>query len=111
MEIVQYPHPTLRYKSKPVTRVDRELKVLVREMFELMYDAHGIGLENEWPIIKSAHKADLEGGYGGGYDGDERQDQEQECPHAEWHERSSSLTDRKSDRRGPPLGPQTTAKR
>ena len=44
MEIVQYPHPTLRYKSKPIKRVDVELKVIVREMFELMYDARGIGL-------------------------------------------------------------------
>ena len=32
--------------------------------------AHGIGLENEWPIIKSVHKADCHGGYGGGYDGE-----------------------------------------
>ena len=31
--------------------------------------AHGIGLENEWPIIKSVHKTDRHGGYGGGYDG------------------------------------------
>ncbi len=31
--------------------------------------AHGIGLENEWPIIRYAHKADPKGGYGGGYDG------------------------------------------
>lgn len=44
MEIVQYPHPTLRYKSKPIIRVDRELKALAREMFELMYAANGIGL-------------------------------------------------------------------
>ena len=44
MEIVQYPHPTLRYKSKPITRVNRELKAIVREMFELMYAAKGIGL-------------------------------------------------------------------
>lgn len=32
--------------------------------------AHGIGLENEWPIIKSVHKAEHKGGYGGGYDGE-----------------------------------------
>lgn len=32
--------------------------------------AHGIGLENEWPIIKSVHKTDVYGGYGGGYDGE-----------------------------------------
>ena len=44
MQIVQYPHPALRYQSKPVSRVDRELKEIVREMFELMYDARGIGL-------------------------------------------------------------------
>ncbi len=44
MEIVQYPHPTLRYKSKPIKRVDAELKAIVKEMFELMYDARGIGL-------------------------------------------------------------------
>ena len=44
LEIVQYPHPTLRYKSKPIIRVDRELKAIVREMFDLMYAAKGIGL-------------------------------------------------------------------
>lgn len=44
MEIVQYPHPTLRYKSKPIIRVDRKLKSIVREMFDLMYAANGIGL-------------------------------------------------------------------
>jgi peptide deformylase len=44
LEIVQYPHPTLRYKSKPIKRVDAELKAIVKEMFELMYDARGIGL-------------------------------------------------------------------
>jgi peptide deformylase len=44
LEIVQYPHPTLRYKSKPIIRVDRGLKAIVREMFELMYAAKGIGL-------------------------------------------------------------------
>lgn len=44
MEIVQYPHPTLRYRSKPIKRVDRELKSIVAEMFEAMYAARGIGL-------------------------------------------------------------------
>ena len=44
MEIVYYPHPTLRYQSKTVRRIDRELRSIVREMFELMYDARGIGL-------------------------------------------------------------------
>ena len=44
MEIVHYPHPTLRYKSKPIQRVDAELRKIIREMFELMYKAQGIGL-------------------------------------------------------------------
>ena len=44
LEIVQYPHPTLRYKSKPITRVDQELRDIVSEMFTLMYAARGIGL-------------------------------------------------------------------
>jgi peptide deformylase len=34
----------LRYKSKPVARIDRELKAIVSEMFDLMYAAKGIGL-------------------------------------------------------------------
>lgn len=44
MEIVTYPHPTLRHKSKPIKRVDAELRAVVKEMFELMYAAKGIGL-------------------------------------------------------------------
>lgn len=44
MEIVHYPHPALRHNSKTIRRIDRELQSTVREMFELMYDAHGIGL-------------------------------------------------------------------
>ena len=44
MKIVQYPHPTLRHKSKPVRRVDDDLRASVREMFDLMYEAKGIGL-------------------------------------------------------------------
>jgi peptide deformylase len=44
LKIVKYPHPALRYKSKPVKRVDRELGDIVRKMFDLMYEANGIGL-------------------------------------------------------------------
>ena len=44
MQIVQYPHPTLRHVSKPLKRVDKELHATVREMFELMYAAKGVGL-------------------------------------------------------------------
>lgn len=44
MKIVHYPHPTLRHISKPLKRVDKELHGFVREMFDLMYEARGIGL-------------------------------------------------------------------
>jgi peptide deformylase len=44
VEIVQYPHPTLRHRSKPLKRVDAELRAMVKKMFELMYQARGVGL-------------------------------------------------------------------
>ena len=44
MQIIKYPHPTLRHKSKPLKRVDRELKQIIGEMFDLMYSHQGIGL-------------------------------------------------------------------
>ena len=44
MEIVRYPHPALRWKSKPVTAITPQLRKTVRRMFELMYESKGIGL-------------------------------------------------------------------
>lgn len=44
MQIVHYPHPILRYHSVAVRRVDSELRAVVSEMFELMYDDQGVGL-------------------------------------------------------------------
>jgi len=44
MEIVLYPHPALRYPSVPVKAIDANLRKTVREMFDLMYEANGIGL-------------------------------------------------------------------
>lgn len=44
MNIITYPHPTLRRVSKPLRRVDAELRKTIREMFDLMYQAKGIGL-------------------------------------------------------------------
>jgi peptide deformylase len=44
MQIVHYPHPALRWKSSDVTRIDDQLRGIVREMFDLMYQAKGIGL-------------------------------------------------------------------
>ena len=44
MRIIKYPHPTLRYKSKPLRLVDAELKRTVGQMLDLMYQQKGIGL-------------------------------------------------------------------
>jgi peptide deformylase len=44
MQIVRYPHPALRFKSVPITQITAELRDAVREMFDLMYAAEGIGL-------------------------------------------------------------------
>ncbi len=44
IELVTHPHPVLRYRSKPIARVDTELKEIVQEMFRIMYAARGVGL-------------------------------------------------------------------
>lgn len=44
LQIIQYPHPTLRIKAKPVMRVDADLRRLADEMLDLMYEAKGVGL-------------------------------------------------------------------
>jgi peptide deformylase len=44
MHIVQYPHPALRYRARPLKRVDAELRAMIQGMFELMYAHKGVGL-------------------------------------------------------------------
>ncbi len=44
LRIVPYPHPALRYESRPITQIDDDLRKTVRAMFDLMYAARGIGL-------------------------------------------------------------------
>ena len=43
-DILVFPHPNLRKKAAPVDVFDDELRTLVSDMFETMYDAPGIGL-------------------------------------------------------------------
>lgn len=43
-EILEVPDVRLKTVSSPVETFDDELKTLVADMFETMYDAHGIGL-------------------------------------------------------------------
>ena len=44
LPIITVPDPILRAQSAPVERVDDDLRRLVSDMFETMYDASGIGL-------------------------------------------------------------------
>ncbi|MDB5725702.1 MAG: peptide deformylase [Novosphingobium sp.] len=43
-EILEVPDPRLKQVSTPVEKFDDELRTLVADMFETMYDAPGIGL-------------------------------------------------------------------
>ncbi len=43
-EILEVPDPRLKQVSTPVEAFDDELKTLIADMFETMYDAPGIGL-------------------------------------------------------------------
>ncbi|MBV9125621.1 MAG: peptide deformylase [Planctomycetes bacterium] len=44
MKIVHYPHPSLRRRARPLTSIDQKIHSQVRQMFELMYEAKGLGL-------------------------------------------------------------------
>ena len=44
LEILKYPDKRLRIVAKPVENVNSEIKKHVKDMFETMYDAPGIGL-------------------------------------------------------------------
>lgn len=44
LDIVQYGHPVLRERCKPVVEVDDAVRLLATDMLETMYDANGVGL-------------------------------------------------------------------
>ncbi|HYO26113.1 MAG TPA: peptide deformylase [Lacipirellulaceae bacterium] len=44
LSVIHYPHPTLRHVSRPLKRVDAELKRWIAQMFDLMYEFDGVGL-------------------------------------------------------------------
>ena len=44
LKILEFPDPRLRTRAKPVETVDDELRTLIDDMFETMYEAPGIGL-------------------------------------------------------------------
>ncbi len=44
LPILTYPDPRLHTVAKPVQAVDARIRQLIADMFETMYEAHGIGL-------------------------------------------------------------------
>jgi peptide deformylase len=53
LKIVKYPHPALRFQSKPLQAIDKEVRLVAGGMLELMYNAHGLGLAGNqvaWPF-------------------------------------------------------------
>lgn len=44
LTILEFPDPRLRKKAAPVEAVDDELRALIDDLFETMYEAPGIGL-------------------------------------------------------------------
>jgi peptide deformylase len=44
LEILKYPHPILKKRCETVVQIDEDLKKLIHDMRETMYEAGGIGL-------------------------------------------------------------------
>ena len=44
LPVVQYGHPVLRQKGERIERITPEIEQLIKDMFETMYDAKGVGL-------------------------------------------------------------------
>jgi peptide deformylase len=44
LALVEYPHPALLRRAKPLVRIDDAVHEAVERMFDIMYEAEGIGL-------------------------------------------------------------------
>jgi len=44
LEILKYPHPLLKKRSKEIDGIDGEVKKLIHDMMETMYGSNGVGL-------------------------------------------------------------------
>ena len=44
LELVEFPHPALLRRARPLARIDDTIHDVVEQMFEIMYQAGGIGL-------------------------------------------------------------------
>jgi peptide deformylase len=67
-EILKYPHPTLKRRSREVERIDETIKDLIQDMTETMYAANGVGLAacqvgvNQRVIVLDVSRIDPEQG-------------------------------------------------
>jgi peptide deformylase len=53
LKIVKYPHPALRFESKPLQAIDKDVRLVAGRMLELMYGSRGLGLAGNqvaWPF-------------------------------------------------------------
>ena len=44
LPVVQYGHPVLRQKGERIEKITPEIEQLIKDMFDTMYDAKGVGL-------------------------------------------------------------------
>jgi len=44
LQLVEYPHPALLRRARPLVRIDDAVHEAVERMFDIMYEAEGIGL-------------------------------------------------------------------
>lgn len=44
LQLVEYPHPALARRARPLVRIDEALCDAVEQMFDIMYEAQGVGL-------------------------------------------------------------------
>jgi peptide deformylase len=44
LSLVEYPHPALRRRARPLARIDDAVLAAAARMFDIMYEAQGVGL-------------------------------------------------------------------
>jgi len=44
LEILKYPHPLLKKRSQEIEKIDENIRQLIQDMTETMYDSNGVGL-------------------------------------------------------------------
>ncbi len=61
LTIITSPNPLLRKKALPITKIDKSIRLLAKQMLELVYENNGIGLAaNQVGILKQIIVIDLQ---------------------------------------------------